>query len=33
MKIQEKLPLVHKKVFAFEFNENIEPSRFVIVMM
>ena len=33
MKIQEKLPLVHKKVFAFELNENIEPSRFSIALM
>jgi len=33
MKIQEKLPLVHKKVFAFELNENIEPSRFFIALM
>jgi hypothetical protein len=32
-KIQEKLPLVHKKVFAFELNENIEPSRFVVALM
>ena len=32
-KIQEKLPLVQKKVFSFELNENIEPSRFVIVLM
>jgi hypothetical protein len=33
MKIQEKLPLVQKKVFSFELNENIEPSRFVIALM
>jgi hypothetical protein len=32
-KIQEKLPLVQKKVFAFELNENIEPSRFVVALM
>jgi hypothetical protein len=32
-KIQEKLPLVHKKVFAFELNKNIEPSRFVVALM
>jgi hypothetical protein len=32
-KIQEKLPLVHKKMFAFELNENIEPSRFVVALM
>jgi hypothetical protein len=32
-KILEKLPLVHKKVFSFELNENIEPSRFVIALM
>jgi len=32
-KVQENLPLVHKKVFSFELNENIEPSRFVIALM
>ena len=32
-KIQEKLSLVHKKVFSFELNENIEPSRFVVDLM
>jgi hypothetical protein len=33
IKIQEKLPLVHKKVFAFELDENVEPSRFVVALM
>ena len=33
MKIHEKLPLVQKKVFAFELNKNIEPLRFVIALM
>jgi hypothetical protein len=32
-KIQEKLPLVHKKVFSFKLNENIEPSIFVVALM
>jgi hypothetical protein len=32
-KIQEKLPLVHKRMFAFELNENIEPSKFVVALM
>ena len=32
-KIQEKLPLVHKNLFAFELNENIEPSKFVVTLM
>ena len=32
-KIQEKLPLVQKKMFSFELNEKIEPSRFVIALM
>jgi hypothetical protein len=33
VKIQEKLPLVHKKVFAFELNANVEPSKFVVALM
>ena len=33
IKIQEKLPLVHKKVFSFELDENVEPSRFVVALM
>jgi len=33
VKIQEKLPLVHKKVFAFELNANVEPSKFVVELM
>jgi hypothetical protein len=33
VKIQEKLPLVHKKVFSFELNENVEPSKFVAALM
>jgi hypothetical protein len=32
-KIQEKLPLVHKKVFSFELNEKNEPSRFLVALM
>jgi hypothetical protein len=31
--MQEKLPLVEKKMFAFELNEKIEPSRFVVALM
>jgi hypothetical protein len=33
VKIQEKLPLVHKKDFSFELNANVEPSKFVIALM
>jgi hypothetical protein len=33
VKIQEKLPLVHKKSFSFELNENVEPSKFVVALM
>jgi hypothetical protein len=33
VKIQEKLPLIHKKVFAFELNVNVEPSKFVMALM
>ena len=29
LKIQRKLPLVHKKVFTFELNANIEPPGFL----
>jgi hypothetical protein len=32
-KIQEKLPLVHKRMFALELNENIEPSKFLVAFM
>jgi hypothetical protein len=32
-KIQENLPLVQKKMFAFELNEKIEPLRFVVALM
>ena len=32
-KIQEKLPLVQKKMFAFELNEKIDPSSFVVALM
>jgi len=31
--IQEKLPQIKKKMFAFELNERIEPSRFVVALM
>jgi hypothetical protein len=33
VKIQEKLPLVQKKVFAFELNANVEPYKFVVALM
>ena len=33
MNIQDKLPLVQRKVFSFELNKNIEPSRFFIALM
>jgi hypothetical protein len=33
VKIQEKLPLVHKKVFTFELNANVKPSKFVVALM
>jgi hypothetical protein len=33
VKIQRNLPLVHKKVFTFELNANIEPPRFVIALL
>jgi hypothetical protein len=33
VKIQRNLPLVHKKVFSFELNANIEPSKFVIALL
>jgi hypothetical protein len=32
-KIQEKLPQIQKKMFSFELNERIEPSRFVVALM
>jgi hypothetical protein len=32
-KIQEKLPQIHKNMFAFELNGRIEPSRFVVALM
>jgi hypothetical protein len=32
-KIQEKMPQIQKKLFSFEVNERIEPSRFVIALM
>jgi hypothetical protein len=33
VKIQRNLPLVHKKVFTFELNANIEPPRFFIALL
>jgi hypothetical protein len=33
VQIQRNLPLVHKKVFSFELNANIEPSKFVIALL
>jgi hypothetical protein len=33
VKIQRNLPLVHKKVFTFELNANMEPPRFVIALL
>jgi len=32
-KIQEKLPLVHKRMFSFKLNENIEPYKFMVALM
>jgi hypothetical protein len=32
-KIQEKLPQIQRKLFAFEVNEKIEPSRFMVALM
>ena len=32
-KIQEKLPQIQKKMLAFELNERIEPSRFLVALM
>jgi hypothetical protein len=32
-KIQEKLSQIQMKLFAFEVNKNIEPSRFVVALM
>lgn len=33
VKVQENLPLVHKKAFSFELNANVEPSKFVVTLM
>jgi hypothetical protein len=32
-KIQEKLPQIQNKLFAFEVNERIEPSSFMVALM
>ena len=32
-RIQEKLPRVERKLFTFEVNETIEPSRFVVELL
>jgi hypothetical protein len=32
-KIQDKLPQIQKKMFVFELNERIEPSRFIVALM
>ena len=32
-KIQEKLPQIQRKLFAFEVNEKIEPSRFMVELL
>jgi hypothetical protein len=32
-KIQEKLPQIENKLFAFEVNEKIEPSRFMVALL
>jgi hypothetical protein len=32
-KIQEKFPQIQKKLFSFEVNERIEPSRFMVALM
>jgi hypothetical protein len=32
-KIQEKLPQIQRKLFSFEVNERIEPSRFMVALM
>jgi hypothetical protein len=32
-KIQEKIPEIQKKIFSFELNERIKPSRFLVVLM
>jgi hypothetical protein len=31
--IQERLPQIQRKLLAFEVNEKIEPSRFVVALM
>jgi hypothetical protein len=31
--IDEKLPQIQKKMFSFELNERIEPSRFMVALM
>jgi hypothetical protein len=31
--IQEKLPQIQRKLFSFEVNERIEPSRFMVELM
>jgi hypothetical protein len=33
IKIQEKLPLAHKNMFAFKLDGNVEPSIFVVALM
>jgi hypothetical protein len=32
-KIQEKFPQIQRKIFTFEVNEKIEPSRFMVALM
>jgi hypothetical protein len=32
-KIQEKLPQIQRKLFAFKVNGNIEPSRFMVALL
>jgi hypothetical protein len=32
-RIQEKMPQVERKLFTFEVNETIEPSRFVVELL
>ena len=32
-KIQQKMPQIQRKLFSFEVNENIDPSRFVVALM
>jgi hypothetical protein len=33
IKIQEKLPLANKNMFAFKLDGNVEPSIFVVALM